>query len=68
MWFRRSIAAVAGSAILAGLIAAIVEQKKLFDAEQKAEEETEEAEEPAAEAETESIELTPDHPDGESEE
>ena len=29
MWFRRSIAAVAGSAILAGLIAAIVEQKKL---------------------------------------
>ena len=64
--------------ILAGLIAAIVEQKKLFD--QKQEEEAKDAEDTAecaaeetaeaaekAEAD-ESIELTPDHPDGESEE
>lgn len=61
MWFRRSIAAAAGTAILAGLIAAIVEQKKVFDEKEKAAK-TEEDED------TEMIELTPEEPSGDSEE
>lgn len=61
MWFRRSIAAAAGTAILAGLIAAIVEQKKVFDEKEKAAK-TEEDED------TEMIELTPEEPSGSSEE
>lgn len=61
MWFRRSIAAAAGTAILAGLIAAIVEQKKVFDEKEKAVK-TEEDED------TEMIELTPEEPSGSSEE
>ena len=49
MWFRRSIAFAAGSAILAGLVAMIAEAKRTFDereaanAEAKAEAEEKEA-------------------------
>ena len=64
MWFRRSIAFAAGSAILAGLVAAIVEAKKNFDAleKEKAEEaeEAETTEEETPEEVTEELELTPD--------
>ncbi|MBR4445923.1 MAG: hypothetical protein IKS37_08545 [Solobacterium sp.] len=61
MWFRRSIAAAAGTAILAGLIAAIVEQKKVFDEKEKAAKAEEDED-------TEMIELTPEEPSGDSEE